>query len=431
MTGGVWRTRPGAHELAPAGSEAALPIGPGIWMSPGLSNSYLISTDEGRIVINTGMGFEGAVHRAVYDEVDDSHTRFVILTQGHYDHVGGIDHFVTRRDPAPGSGGVATGSGARVTDVIAHASWRTWRDDNERLANFRVKNSAFAFMDRVLAGMSATKARFPESSQAQGVPEPTIEVSDRLSLTVGGRSFEIISVPGGETTDSLVVWMPEEKILFSGNTFGPLFAHVPNLVTIRGDRYRDALTVIETIEKVRALGAETLITGHFDPVYGAGVIDGELSRLRDAVQYIHDETVAGMNAGADVRTLMRSITLPEHLDIGEGYGKVSWDVRAVWENYAGWFHHDSTTELYAVPAAAVHPDLVELAGADAIVTRAAERLADGDVLEAIHLAEMVAEHPHQRAAARDVLRAAHGHLLARSTNFWESSWLTRQIEELS
>jgi alkyl sulfatase BDS1-like metallo-beta-lactamase superfamily hydrolase len=355
------------------------------------------------------MGFEGPVHRALFDAVDDSPTRYVIVTQGHYDHVGGIEHLLTD-----------------ATDVIAHESWRTWRDDNERLAPFRANNSAFAFMDRVLTGISATKERFPDASLAQASPEPTIEVSERLTLTVGGRVLELISVPGGETTDSLVVWMPEEKIVFSGNTFGPLFAHVPNLVTIRGDRYRDALTVIATIEKVRSLGAETLITGHFDPVLGAELIDGELLRLRDAVQYVHDETVAGMNAGTDVRTLMRTITLPEHLDIGEGYGKVSWDVRAIWENYAGWFHHRSTTELYGVPASAVNADLVELAGSDAIVARAAERFAAGDALEAIHLAELV-----DSPAAHGLLRDAHQVLLEQSTNFWERSWLTRQIEKPS
>ncbi|MCX6397070.1 MAG: MBL fold metallo-hydrolase [Propionibacteriales bacterium] len=408
---GIWRSRPGAHELAPAAAEQALPVGPGIWMSPGLSNSYLITTDAGRVVINTGMGFEGAVHRALYDEVDSSPVRTVILTQGHYDHVGGIEHFLE-----------ADGS----TEVIAQAAWQTWRDDNERLAAFRVRNSAFAFMDRVLAGMSATAERFPESSQAQGSPQPTVVVEDQLSLCIGGRALDLIAVPGGETTDSLVVWLPEEKILFSGNTFGPLFAHVPNLVTIRGDRYRDALTVIDTIERVRALGAETLVTGHFDPVHGAALIDGELVRLREAVQYLHDETVAGMNAGKDVRTLMREIRLPEHLDIGEGYGKVSWNVRAIWENYAGWFHHSSTTELYDVPASAVSADLVDLAGAEAIVGRAAEKLAAGAALEAIHLAELV-----DSDSARAVRRAAHEQLLEQSTNFWESSWLTRQIEELS
>jgi alkyl sulfatase BDS1-like metallo-beta-lactamase superfamily hydrolase len=387
-------------------------------MSPGLSNSYLIRTDEGRVVVNTGMGFEGPVHRALYDEVDDSPVRYVILTQGHYDHVGGIGHFLE-----PG------------TDVVAHASWRTWRDDNDRLASFRVNNSAFAFMDRVLAGMKATQERFPDASQAQGAPEPTIEVTDRFRLSVGGRTLDLISVPGGETTDSLVVWLPEERICLSGNTFGPLFAHLPNLVTIRGDRYRDALTVIDSIETVRALGAEVLVTGHFDPIVGADLIDTELGRLRDAVQHLHDETVAGMNAGTDVHTLMRTVRLPEHLDVGEGYGKASWDVRAIWENYAGWFHHRSTTELYGVPAAAVHPDLVELAGADAIVSRAAERLAAGEVLEAIHLLEMVSrtvvEPVETSDRARELLREAHQQLLAASTNFWETSWLSRQIEELS
>lgn len=413
MTGpgpGIWRSRPGADQLAPASAEHATEIAPGIWMSPGLSNSYLITTTEGRVVVNTGMGFEGPVHRALYDEVDDSPIRYVILTQGHYDHVGGIEHL--------------TDEG---TEVVAQAAWRTWRDDNERLASFRVANSAFAFMDRVLAGMQATRARFPDASQAQGSPDPTVVVEDRLTLEVGGRTLELIAVPGGETTDSLVVWLPEERICFSGNTFGPLFAHVPNLVTIRGDRYRDALTVIDSIETVRALGAETLVTGHFDPIRGAALIDGELGRLRDAVQHLHDETVRGMNAGTDVRTLMTTIRLPEHLDIGEGYGKVSWNVRAIWENYAGWFHHSSTTELYPVGPESVHEDLVALAGADAILRRAGDRLAGGDVLEAIHLAELVRDHPDARA----VLRDAHQRLLEEATNFWERSWLTRQLEELS
>ena len=66
----------------------------------------------------------------------------------------------------------------------------------------------------------------------------------------------------------------------------------------------------------------------------------------------------GMNAGADVHTLIREFRVPEHLDVGEGYGKTSWNVRAIWETYAGWFHHRSTTELYAVPPAAVATDVV-------------------------------------------------------------------------
>ncbi|MBU3751552.1 MAG: MBL fold metallo-hydrolase, partial [Mycobacterium sp.] len=254
-----------------------------------------------------------------------------------------------------------------------------------------------------------------------------IEVGESLTLQVGERRIELIATPGGETTDSMVVWLPEERVCLCSNTFGPVFGHIPNLVTIRGDRYRDALTVIDTIERVRALQPEILITGHFDPIVGAGRIDAELRRLRDAVAYVHDQTVAGMNAGKDVGTLMAEIALPPDLAVGQGYGRVAWDVRAIWENYSGWFHHRSTTELYPVGPESVSADVVDLAGADALIARARRHLDAGRPLQAIHLAEVVSHTDPGNRECRAVLKAAHEALLADSVNFWESAWLTAQI----
>ena len=410
MTEPIWRSRPGADGMAPASAEAAHEVAPGIWCSPGLTNTYLITTSEGRVVVNTGMGFESPVHRASFDAVDPSPVRHIIITQGHYDHVGGID---TLRDAD--------------TTVIAQANWRTWRDDNERLMGYRVARSAFAFSGRLADGIAAISRRFGKLP-AQSTLTPDLTVDDTLTLTVGGRTLELIATPGGETTDSLVVWLPDERICLCSNTFGPIFGHIPNLVTMRGDRYRDALTVIDTIERVRALQPRRLITGHFEPIVGEELIDTELTRLRDAVRYVHDQTVAGMNAGKDVHTLMAEITLPERLAVGQGYGAVPWDVRAIWENYSGWFHHRSTTELYPVGPESVAADLVALAGADGITGRAREHLDAGRPLQAIHLAETVTHTTPDHAEARAVLKAAHEHLLADSVNFWESAWLTTQIE---
>lgn len=407
----VYRSRPGADAMAPAAAEHAEEVAPGIWCSPGLTNAYLLTTSDGRVVVNTGMGFEGPVHRAVFDAVDSSPVRYILITQGHYDHVGGLD---TLRDPD--------------TKVVAQANWEHWRDDNERLLPYRANRSAFAFSGRLADGITHIQQRFGKKLPAQSSATADIVVDDRLSLTVGDRRFELIATPGGETTDSMVIWLPDERICLCSNTFGPVFGHIPNLVTIRGDRYRDALTVIDTVERVRSLQPEVLLTGHFNPIRGADLIDAELTRLRDAVQYLHDETVAGMNAGKDVRTLMREITLPAHLEVGQGYGKVAWDVRAIWENYSGWFHHRSTTELYPTGPEAVSADLVELAGAEALTARARAHLAGGRPLEAIYLAELVTHTAPDDAAARSVLKDAHEQLLAASINFWESAWLTKQIE---
>lgn len=406
----AYRSRPGADAMRPAAAEKAEPIAPGLWCSPGLSNSYLLTTDDGRVIVNTGMGFEGPVHRANFDAVDSSPVRYIIFTQGHVDHVGGLDSV---RDPA--------------TKVVAQANWTSWRDDNERLIPYRASRSAFAFKDTLATGIQAIQRRLGTTRlPGQSVPTVDIDFDDTFTLEVGGRRLELISVPGGETTDSLVVWLPDERICLCGNTFGPVFGHIPNLVTMRGDRYRDALTAIASVERVRALGAELLVTGHFEPIAGAVRIEGELTRLRDAIRYIHDRTVAGMNAGKDVRTLMREVSLPAEYEVGQGYGKVAWDVRAIWENYSGWFHHTSTTELYPVGFDSVTPDVVELAGADALLNRARAHLEAGRPLQAIHLAELV--HSDQ---ARVVLRQAHEQLLADSINFWETAWLKRQIERNS
>ncbi|MDT5260851.1 MAG: hypothetical protein QOD10_5931 [Mycobacterium sp.] len=123
----VYRSRPGADALRPAAAERAEPIAPGLWCSPGLSNAYLLTTGEGRVIINTGMGFEGPVHRANFDAVDPSPVHYIIFTQGHVDHVGGLESV---RDPA--------------TTVVAQANWTAWRDDNERLIPYRATRSAFA-----------------------------------------------------------------------------------------------------------------------------------------------------------------------------------------------------------------------------------------------------------------------------------------------
>lgn len=409
---GIHRTRPRFESVAAATDAPAVPLGDDIWMSSGWSNSYLLGTDHGRVVLNTGMGFEGPLHRRAYDAVDTSPVRAVVLTQGHYDHVGGVD---VVRDPD--------------SDVVAQANFVTWRDDNERLEAFRSRNSAFAFMDAILAAMDHARS-VGVGHVAQARPEPTVVVDERTTLTIGGRTMELIATPGGETFDSMVVWLPEARTLFSGNLFGPLFGHVPNLVTIRGDRYRDALVYIDSLDVVHELAPERLITGHFDPIDGADRIGEAVTELQEAMRWVHDRTVDGMNAGADVHTLMAEIRTPEHLDVGEGYGQTRWNVRAIWENYAGWFHHRSTTELYPVAPLATAPDVVALAGAGPLVAAARMHLDDGRAVEALQLTDLVLAAAPDDVAARSVAREATAALLERTDNFWETAWLRRSMAKL-
>jgi alkyl sulfatase BDS1-like metallo-beta-lactamase superfamily hydrolase len=106
-------------------------------------------------------------------------------------------------------------------------------------------------------------------------------------------------------------------------------------------------------------------------------------------------------------------------------------VRAIWENYSGWFHHRSTTELYDIGPGELSTDLVDLIGADRLVARADEHVKAGRPVHAIYLAEAVSLAEPSHVGAHAVLRAAHEDLLAQSTNFWETAWLNKKIGDYS
>ncbi len=410
------QARPGFDQMqSPLDCEQALKINDFIYLSPGTSNAYMVLTAAGRVIINTGMGWEARRHKQLFDAVCPGPTRYIIATQGHVDHLGGVDHF---REPD--------------TQFIAQANNAACQRDDQRIATVRT-SQAYIWFQRTLDTAAKVAAEHPEYF-IQDQPVADIAVDDSHRFALGGLEFALYHVPGGETVDSLVVHLPQHGIVFSGNTFGPLFPHFPNFNTIRGDRYRFAEPYLAAVARVRALAPELLITGHFEPVAGAELIDACLARLAQAVDYVHRETLAGMNAGEDIDSLVRRIQLPEELYVGQGYGKVSWAVRTFWESYMGWFTARSTTELYPTRWHELGADLLELCGAEALLMRGRARLDGNDPEKALYFAELVlaAEPAHAHAGALRLSLEAHRALRARMSepNFWEGGWLDQQIRQL-
>ena len=375
-----------------------------------ISNVYLINTGDGDIQINAGMGFEAPTIREQLAPYRKGPLPYMILTQGHVDHVGGV---LQLREPE--------------TRLVAQENNAECQKDDERIMVARNRQSQIWFpATNTINSELQEKVEFV----VQDRPTPDITFEDRMEIDHGGVKLELLSVPGGETIDSAAIHVVGRGIVFTGNQFGPLFPHFPNLNTIRGDKYRYWEAYLSSLRRVRALEPEILVTGHFLPIVGKELIRTCLDRLHDAVSYIHQQTLEGMNAGKDIFQLMREVTLPDQLFVGQAYGKISFCVRTVWEQYMGWFQGLRTSELLSVQPHHVAGELAQMAGVDAVIARARATLEKGDPERAMALVEAaLAAEPANRTAL-DLSVAVHEALLAGphgAENFWYAGWLRHQI----
>jgi len=405
-------TRPGRQLLTPVYDDPAYPIVDGfIYRSGGNTAAYMILTDNGRVIVNTGMGYEAPHHKRVFDAIRPGPTHHIITTQAHVDHVGGVDLF---KEPG--------------TTYIAQANNPACQRDDKRIQGLRMRTAGIWF-DMLGTDAKRIWSENPGVSMTQSEPIPDILFEDRLALTVDGLRIELYAAVG-ETIDCCVVWLPEHKIALVSNLFGPLFPHFPNVNTIRGDRYRFVEPQSATNRLVRELRPEMLVTGRYEPIVGADLIEASLERLDKAVDHVHTKTLEGINDGVPIWTLMEEIQLPPELRVGQGYGKVSWAVRTFWEEYVGWFKLQSTTELYPDPAPAALAELVDALGVDATLDRAQAALDRGEAVLAIRLGEAVEAAAPGEPRLAPLMAAAHRHLYDNGgeTSFWEEGWLRTQAE---
>jgi alkyl sulfatase BDS1-like metallo-beta-lactamase superfamily hydrolase len=387
---------------------AAIDRGNGIWESRGVGNSYLVTTEEGNVLVNAGTLADARRSKELFAKVSDGPIQKIVLTQSHANQYGGLEIFKTRSN-----------------EVLVHRLYAEERRWNEALSAHYRRGSR-----RIFGGITGRTEDMVPTAEVS----PDVLLGDEgTRFTLGGREFEIVWTPGGETRSALIVWMPRERVAIVGNLFGPLFGNHPNLNTLRGDKPRSAMEFVASVRRLRDLRPVQILTGHED-IRGEEHIQAETGRIADAVQWVHDRTLEGMNAGHELRTLMREIRTPDELTLTEEYGKLSWNVRAIWHEYSGWFDPArGTTELYDVPLESIGPAMAELVGGAGRLTEAAHGFVrTGQPLQALHLLDLALAADPGSLSAKQVKRDALI-LLDHQTggrNLWEKRWIASQIGEL-
>ncbi len=349
---------------------------------------FLVNTSEGAVLIDTGTSYaQNEEQMKLVRELASGPIRKIIVTHAHGDHSGGLPRFKEQID-------------AGEIEFVAHHRYGYMARLQDDLMPYFKKRYHVLYPTRVDLGPE------PPRPYWNMLPTHPVFPGDDYVFELGGVKFVVIAPEnGGEGEDGALVWLPESRILFTGDLFGTLYPMFPNLYTVRGEKYRDPLDYIDALDLVLALRPAVIAHSHFRNAEGEAYIQASVTRMRDAVQYMWDEVVKGMNGGKTVWELMRDIQLPKELALSQGHGKVSWSVRATWEIITGWYYYDTIANLYHVPPTAIDGDLVELVGgADRLAERARSYLEKGQPLEAIRLLD-IAEGRETRAVLEARVRA--------------------------
>jgi len=155
--------------------------------------------------------------------------------------------------------------------------------------------------ERGEADMASEIARFPRLFRAvesvPGLTWPTLVFERRLTLWLGKLQIELLQLGRGHTKGDTVVWLPQEKILFSGDLVE--YAATP----YTGDAYLSDWPA--TLDAIAALDPRQLVPGRGAALQTPAAVRAGLEGTRSFITELFAAVKKGASAGSDLRRVYR------------------------------------------------------------------------------------------------------------------------------
>jgi len=242
----------------------------GVYVAEGydFSNLVFFVSPEMVVAVDAGTTEESAREAvAALRQVTRAPIKYIILTHGHWDHVGGL---AAVREPG--------------TTVIARTGF------DEELARSRSYHPPFQYF-------------FGTGTMKLDV-KPDRLIAAPETLTEGGLELRLIPAPSGETPDALFVQDRKHDLLVVGDAFMP-YLGAPFVAEGSPEGFLGA------IDLVLQLHPRRLIHGH-TPLTAAFTIDA-MPGLRDAMGALYARSVAAARAARPLAEVLHDDFLPESL----------------------------------------------------------------------------------------------------------------------
>jgi alkyl sulfatase BDS1-like metallo-beta-lactamase superfamily hydrolase len=338
---------------------------------PIAGSSGVIFTDEGIVVVDTGIPGDGPDRVRKIREKSTLPFHSLIYTHGHGDHAGGAQAFISDNEQR----------GYPRPRVVGHELVAQRFDKYRMLAGRRAYISRLQFPRR--PGLSA-------SGQAP-VPVtyvyPDTVVSDALKYRVGGLTIEVYHAMA-ETDDCLWVWVPERKTAIIGDL---LIGGCPNTGNpLKEQRY--TLEWAQALERVAGKNPQYVIAGA-GPVIRGNLIDAVLLDTARYLRTIHEQVIDLLNKEFWIEDIIRQVKIPEDLAkkpwLAPTYGHPVFIIHDVYRRYTGWYD-GNPSELFPASSADIAGEVVKLGGgAENLMARARTLKDQGSSQLALHLIDFV------------------------------------------
>ncbi|EFL4508656.1 TPA: MBL fold metallo-hydrolase [Escherichia fergusonii] len=259
----------------------------------------------------------------------------VIYTHSHTDHYGGVKGLVSEDDVKAGK-----------VQIIAPAGFMDEAiSENVMAGNIMSRRALYSY--------GLLLPRNPEGTIGNGLGvtlvtgDPSI-IAPTITITktgekriIDGLEFDFLMAPGSEAPSEMHLYIPALKALCTAENATHT---LHNFYTLRGAKTRDTSKWTEYLNQTLDMWgneAEVLFMPHTWPVWGNKHINDYVSKYRDTIKYIHDQTLHLANQGYTMNEIGNMLKLPPSLAnnwASRGYyGSVSHNARAVYNFYLGYY----------------------------------------------------------------------------------------------
>lgn len=297
-----------------------------------------IRTDQGLVMVDTG-SYTPNQHMRCFNGIREHFPDLLttaIYTHGHVDHAYGLPPYLEeiRNQKAP------------YPQIIGH----------ENVA---------PRMDRYIETEGYNKVI---NERQFGVPlnwptdpvKPNLIYRESLDLKAGNTPIRLFHTRG-ETDDHTWVYLPDQKVLCTGDLFIWASPNAGNPQKVQ----RYAIEWARGLRQMATLRPKVLLPGHGVPIYGESRVAEALENTASYLESLYEQTLDLLNQGARIYDIIESVRVPDNLQsipyLQPIYDEPDFIVRNIVRHLGGWYS-GVPSELKPAPRKHLSQEVVMLAG---------------------------------------------------------------------